>query len=112
MYAQRDRDEKAEQTAKEQLETEKPRDKKVAEEPPRKREGFRNFYHLLLRRRKALKKESGLQIHIHLAQSLLRVQFPHAYQRLGNVHTLLSEKDAFDAQQHEALQIHFVAGNH
>ena len=26
--------------------------------------------------------------------------------------TLLSENDAFDAQQHEALQIHFVVGNH
>ena len=46
---------------------------------------------------------------IHLVQSLLRAQFPH----INGLHcTLLSENDAFDAQQHEALQIHFVAGNH
>ena len=45
--------------------------------------------------------------HTHLAQSLLRaMQFPHIN---GLQCTLLSENDA---QQHEALQIHSVAGNH
>ena len=42
VYAQRD-EKKAEQAAKEQLEKEKPGEKKVAEE------GFRNFHHSLLR---------------------------------------------------------------
>ena len=47
--------------------------------------------------------------HMNLAQSLLKDQFPHID---GLQTTVLSEKDAFVTQQHEALQIHFVAGNH
>ena len=66
-----------------------------------KREGFRNFHHLLLMKEDIQKGNS----HMHLTQSLLRVLFPHVNDLQC---TLLSENDA---QQHEALQIHFVAGN-
>ena len=75
-----------------------------------KREGFRNFHHSLLRWRKTFKKGKWFtDEHIHLAQTLLRAQFPNIN---GLQCPLLSENDAFDAQPHEALQIHFVAGNH
>ena len=42
--------------------------------------------------------------HTNLAQSLLKAQFPHI--------NGLQSTDWFVAEQHEALQIHFVAGNH
>ena len=46
---------------------------------------------------------------IQLPQKLLKAQFPHIN---GQQCTLLSENDGFHTEQHEALQIHFVAGNH
>lgn len=47
--------------------------------------------------------------HIHLAQSLLKTQFPHVN---GLKSTLLSENNGFHTEQPDAFQIHFVAGNH
>ena len=66
MYAQRDRpDEKAEQAAKEQLEKEKPGEKKGAEEPPRKKRRVQKFPSLTAQM-KTFRKESGLQIHMYI----------------------------------------------
>ena len=50
-----------------------------------------------------------MNTYIHLAQSLLKAQFPHVN---GLQSTLLSESDGFRTEQPDALQIHFVAGNH
>ena len=109
MYAQRD-EKKAEQAAKEQLEKEKPGEKKVAEEPPRKKRRVQKFPSLTAQMKEDIQKGKWLtDEHIHLAQTLLRAQFPNIN---GLQCPLLSENDAFDAQPHEALQIHFVAGNH
>ena len=105
VYAQRD-EKKPEQAAKEQLEKEKPGEKKVAEEPPRKKRRVQKFPSLTAQMKEDIQKGNE---HIHLAQTLLRAQFPNI---IGLQCPLLSENDAFDAQPHEALQIHFVAGNH
>ena len=43
--------------------------------------------------------------HIHLAQQLLKKQFPHLD---GLQSTLLSETDGFEALQHEGIQIHHI----
>ena len=109
MYAQRD-EKKAEQAAKEQLEKEKPGEKKVVEEPPRKKRRVQKFPSLTAQMKEDIQKGKWLtDEHIHLAQTLLRAQFPNIN---GLQCPLLSENDAFDTQPHEALQIHFVAGNH
>ena len=105
VYVQRD-EKKPEQAAKEQLEKEKPGEKKVAEEPPRKKRRVQKFPSLTAQMKEDIQKGNE---HIHLAQTLLRAQFPNI---IGLQCPLLSENDAFDAQLHEALQIHFVVGNH
>ena len=50
-----------------------------------------------------------MNTYIHLAQSLLKAQFPHVN---GLQSTLLSENNGFHTEQPDAFQIHFVAGNH
>ena len=93
-----------------QIEKEKPGEKKVAEQPPRKMRRVQKFPPFTTQMKEDIQKGKWLtDSHIHFAQSLLRVQFLHIN---GLQCTLLSENDAFDAQQHEALQIHFVVGNH
>ena len=80
VYAQRDRpdEKKAEQAAKEQLEKEKLGEKKVAEKPPRKKRRVQKFPPLTAQMKEDIQKGKWLtDSHIHLAQSLLRVQFPH-----------------------------------
>ena len=91
------REKKAEQAAKEQLEKEKP------EEPPRKKRRVQKFPSLTAQMKEEIQKGKWL------TDSHMRVQFTHIN---GLQCTLLSENGAFDVQQHEALQIHFVAGNH
>ena len=68
VYAQREGpDEKAEQAPNEQIEKEKPGEKKVAEKPPRKMRRVQKFPPLTAQiKRKTFKKESGLQIHIYI----------------------------------------------
>ena len=80
MYAQRDRpDKKAEQAAKKQLEKEKPGEKKVAEEPPRKKRRVQKFPSLTVQMKEDIQKVKRLE-HIHLAQSPVSpYQWPPMY---------------------------------
>ena len=81
VYAQRDRpDEKAEQAAKEQLEKEKPGEKKGAEEPPRKKRRVQKFPSLTAQMKEDIQKGKWLtDSHIHLAQSLLSPISPYQW---------------------------------
>ena len=89
---------------------EHPEGEQPTEEPPKKRRKLQKLPPFTTQMKEDLQKGKWLtDEHIQLAQKLLKAQFPHIN---GLQCTLLSENDGLHTQQHEALQIHFVAGNH